>query len=145
MNFSDSYMHQSDLDCKLDVTNMRIYVMLCVLHVSKKSRTCRKIADMLSVLAKIELAVERPMPKEKRVTLALGMDAYNRTKVLRDKCGWTSFADVFRNSFRVFEDLFGLLQRGHRIVIVAPDGSQRSYNLIGGMSETRLETESENA
>jgi len=53
-----------------------------------------------------------------------------RLKALKDKTEAASYAEVIRNSLRLYEALVGEAESGNEVLIKSPDGDEKSYRLI---------------
>ncbi len=68
--------------------------------------------------------------KTTRVQLELPESSMERLKALKDKTEAASYAEVIRNSLRLYEALVGEAESGNEVLIKSPDGDEKSYRLI---------------
>jgi Arc/MetJ-type ribon-helix-helix transcriptional regulator len=68
--------------------------------------------------------------KTTRVQLELPESSMERLKALKDKTEAASYAEVIRNSLRLYEALIGEAERGNEVLIRSPDGAEKLYRKI---------------
>jgi len=62
------------------------------------------------------------MKETTRVQLELPSASMDRLKALKDKTEATSYAEVTKNAFKVYERLIELRESGHTLLVRGPDG-----------------------
>lgn len=65
-----------------------------------------------------------------RVQLEMPPSSYERLKSLRDKTEATSFAEVIKNSLRLYEALVEEAERGNELYIKDTDGKEVAYRML---------------
>jgi hypothetical protein len=68
--------------------------------------------------------------KTTRVQLELPESSMERLKVLRDKTEAVSYAEVIKNSLRLYEALIKETESGNEVCIKNSKGKETSYRLI---------------
>jgi Arc/MetJ-type ribon-helix-helix transcriptional regulator len=68
--------------------------------------------------------------KTTRVQLELPESSMERLKALREKTEATSYAEVIKNSLRLYEALIKEAEGGNQLCIKNADGSETSYRVI---------------
>jgi len=68
--------------------------------------------------------------KTTRVQLELPDSSMERLKTLREKTEATSYAEVIKNSLRLYEALIKEAEGGNQVCIKSADGSETSYRMI---------------
>jgi hypothetical protein len=53
-----------------------------------------------------------------------------RLKALKDKTEAASYAEVIKNSLRLYEALIGEAEAGNEVLIKSPDGTEKLYRKI---------------
>jgi len=65
-----------------------------------------------------------------RVQLELPEPSMKRLKTLKDKTEAASYAEVIKNSLRLYEALIGEAENGNEVLIKSPKGTEKLYRLI---------------
>lgn len=68
--------------------------------------------------------------KTTRVQLELPESSMERLKVLREKTEASSYAEVIKNSLRLYEALIKEAEGGNQVYIKGKDGEEVSYRMI---------------
>ena len=68
--------------------------------------------------------------KTTRVQLELPESSMERLKALRDKTEAASYAEVIKNSLRLYEALIKEAEGGNQVCIKNSDGSETAYRMI---------------
>jgi hypothetical protein len=68
--------------------------------------------------------------KTTRVQLELPESSMERLKALRDKTEAVSYAEVIKNSLRLYEALIKESDSGNQVCVKSVDGKETSYKLI---------------
>ena len=68
--------------------------------------------------------------KTTRVQLELPESSMERLQALKEKTEATSYAEVIKNSLRLYEALIKEAEGGNQVCIKSADGSEISYRMI---------------
>ena len=68
--------------------------------------------------------------KTTRVQLELPESSMERLQALKEKTEATSYAEVIKNSFRLYEALIKEAEGGNQVCVKSADGSETSYRMI---------------
>lgn len=68
--------------------------------------------------------------KTTRVQLELPENSMERLRALREKTEAASYAEVIKNSLRLYEALIKEAEGGNQVCIKSADGSETSYRMI---------------
>jgi Ribbon-helix-helix protein, copG family len=68
--------------------------------------------------------------KTTRVQLELPESSMERLKALKDKTEAASYAEVIRNSLRLYEALIGEAEGGNKVMVKSSEGGETVYRLI---------------